>query len=173
MSRNILALLALLPALLPAQQGFSFLQFSDPQFGMYTENRDFVQETANFEFAIATANRLKPPFVVVTGDLTNNHTADQIGEYHRIAARLDKSIKLYSVAGNHDVGNEPNPELLAAYRQKYGPDYYTFRQGPDFEGIILNSSLIQHPDKAGDEAAKQEAWLVKELSAAQQAGIKH
>src|ERR1700726_3738842 len=31
-----------------------FLQMSDPQFGMYANNRDFAQETANYEFAIAT-----------------------------------------------------------------------------------------------------------------------
>ena len=46
---------------------FFFLQFSDPQFGMFTADKDFAQETANFEFAIASANRLKPAFVVVTG----------------------------------------------------------------------------------------------------------
>jgi len=32
---------------------------ADPQFGMYAENKDFRQETVNFEFAIATANRLR------------------------------------------------------------------------------------------------------------------
>ena len=45
---------------------YFFLQMSDPQFGMYTKNRDFSQETANYEFAIATANRLKPRFVIVS-----------------------------------------------------------------------------------------------------------
>jgi hypothetical protein len=39
------------------------------------------------------------------------------------------SIRLYSVAGNHDVGNEPTVEALAAYRQQFGPDYYSFREG--------------------------------------------
>ena len=62
-------LLALaLAATLAAQ---TFIQMSDTQFGMYTKDADFAHETANFEFAIATANRLRPAFVVVTGDLTN------------------------------------------------------------------------------------------------------
>src|SRR5207248_9382061 len=39
-----------------------FLQMSDPQFGMYSANKDYAQETVNFEFAIATANRLRPKF---------------------------------------------------------------------------------------------------------------
>src|SRR5437763_788124 len=111
-------------------EAFSFIQMSDPQFGMYTENKGFEHETANFEFAVAAANRLHPKFVVVTGDLINQPgNAAQAAEYHRIAARLDASIKLYSVAGNHDVGNEPTPESLAAYRERFGPDYYTFRVG--------------------------------------------
>src|SRR4249920_2975667 len=74
----------------PADLPFFFLQFSDPQFGMFTADKDFAQETANFEFAIASANRLKPAFVVVTGDLVNKAgDPAQIAEYHRIAARLD------------------------------------------------------------------------------------
>src|SRR5258708_13522390 len=128
-----------------AQPAGFFLQMSDPQFGMYSENRDFAQETINFEKAIAAANKLKPAFVVVCGDLVNQAgNAAQIAEYHRIAAKLDRSIALHNVAGNHDVGNEPTPESLAAYRKQFGPDYYSFRHG-DFVGILLNSSLIHHP----------------------------
>ena len=167
----VLLLGPLLAPLIGTAQDFSFLVMSDPQFGMYTENREFAQETANFSFAISTANRLHPAFLVVCGDLTNQ-AADpsQIAEYQRIAHLLDRSIPLYNVAGNHDVGNQPTPESLAAYRRNYGPDYYTFRQ-PKFEGIVLNSSLIQHPEKAPEEAAKQEAWLENELRQAQSQGV--
>src|SRR6185295_17921209 len=85
-----------------AAEPFSFLQMSDPQFGMYTENKSFEHETANFEFAVAAANRLHPKFVVITGDLINQAgNAQQAAEYQRIAARLDQSIKLYSIPGNH------------------------------------------------------------------------
>src|SRR3954447_5324441 len=111
-----------------AAEPFFFIQASDPQFGMFTENRDFRQETANWEFVIANVNRLKPAFLVVTGDLTNQEgNADQIAEYKRINRKLDPSIHLYSVPGNHDVANDPTPESLAAYRKTYGPDYYSFR----------------------------------------------
>ena len=157
----LLALLSTGEAARPAD--FFFLQMSDPQFGMYASDREFSQETANFEFVIANANRLRPAFVVVCGDLVNKPgDAAQIGEYLRIAGQLDRSIPLYNVAGNHDVRNEPTPESLAAYRQKFGPDYYSFRHG-DFLGLVLDSSLIQHPAGAPEEAAKQEAWLRAEL----------
>jgi hypothetical protein len=39
-----------------------FIQMSDPQFGMFTKDASFEHETVNFEFAITTANRLKPAF---------------------------------------------------------------------------------------------------------------
>ena len=32
---------------------------SDPQFGMFTKDTSFEHETANFEFAIAAANRIR------------------------------------------------------------------------------------------------------------------
>ena len=134
---------------------FFFIQMSDPQFGMYAKDANFAQETANFEFAIATANRLKPAFVIVTGDLINKtRDAAQTAEYKRIAAKLDPAIRLYNVAGNHDVGNEPTQASLAAYRERFGPDYYVFRQG-DMAGIVLNSSVIAAPKNVPDEAEKQ------------------
>ncbi len=159
--KRFFALLAFAAAL-PAAD-LVFLQMSDPQFGMFAENRDFAQETINFDKAIAAANRQKPAFVVVCGDLVNQAgNAAQIAEYQRIAAKLDHSIPLHNVAGNHDVGNEPTPESLAAYRKKFGPDYYTFRHG-DFLGIVLDSSLIQHPKSAPVEAQRQSQWLETEL----------
>ena len=148
------------------------MQMSDPQFGMYAEDKNFTQETANFEFAIATANRLKPAFVVVCGDLINKPgDAAQTAEYLRIAGKLDSSIPIHNVAGNHDVRNEPTPESLAAYRKNFGPDFYTFRHG-EFEGIVLDSSLIQHPGRAPEEAARQERWAKEELAKAAAAHVR-
>ena len=154
-----------------APASYFFLQFSDPQFGMYEEKRGFVQETANFEFAVAAANRLHPAFVVVTGDLINRAgDAAQAAEYRRITAKLDSGIALYGVAGNHDVGNQPTPASLAAYRERFGRDHYTFRSR-DMAGFVLNSSMIAHPQNVPEEAAKQEAWLRAELEKAQREGV--
>jgi 3',5'-cyclic AMP phosphodiesterase CpdA len=137
---------------------------------MYTADREFSQETANWEFAVANINRLRPAFLVVTGDLTNKAgDAAQLAEYRRINGKLDKSIHLYSVAGNHDVGNEPTPESLKAYRSAYGPDYYSFREGPIY-GIVIDSSLFKAPGHVLEEAAKQEKWLEGELAKAKASG---
>jgi 3',5'-cyclic AMP phosphodiesterase CpdA len=166
----------LLPVLLIAQAQEPpsfFVQMSDPQFGMYSANRDFAQETINFEFAIATANRLRPKFVVICGDLVNQAgNAAQIAEFKRIAARLDPRIQLYNVAGNHDVENEPTPATLAAYRKSFGPDYYRFQSG-DLEGFVLNSSLIAAPQRAQAEADRQEAWIKSELAKPRAPGVRY
>jgi 3',5'-cyclic AMP phosphodiesterase CpdA len=169
MRKTLLLIATVLPAF---AEPLFFIQMSDPQFGMYSENRDFAQETANFEFAVATANRLKPAFVVITGDLVNKAgDAAQIAEYKRIAAKLDRSIKLYSAPGNHDVGNEPTPASLAAYREHFGRDYYSFRSG-ELTGIVLNSALIQHPEKAQADYDKQLSWLRSELERARKDGAR-
>ncbi len=147
----------------------TFIVMSDPQFGMFMQNKDFEHETDNFEFAIATANRLKPAFVVVTGDLVNQGgDAAQIAEYKRIAARLSPAIRLFSLPGNHDVGNEPTPQTLAAYREQFGADYYTFHVG-EITGIVLNSNLEKAVDHVPDEASKMESWFQGELAKARSA----
>ena len=149
----------------------TFIQMSDPQFGMYTKDEGFEHETANFEFAIATANRLKPAFVVITGDLINKAgDAAQAAEYKRISAKLDPDIRLFSVPGNHDVGNEPTAESLARYRERFGQDYYTFRIG-DIAGFVLNSNLEKGVEEcAGRRPPKMEAWFRTELAKAKQDG---
>jgi 3',5'-cyclic AMP phosphodiesterase CpdA len=128
---------------------------ADPQLGIYAKDKNFSQETANFEFAVANLNRLHPRFVVVCGDLVNR-TGDpsEIAEYKRILGKLDPSIPVYNVAGNHDVGNIPKPATLDRYHAAFGRDYYTFSQA-DILGIVLDSSLIQAPQKDPDAARQQ------------------
>ncbi len=172
MTRRLLLFLAAAGLFAQGPPDF-FIQLADPQFGLFTDDRDFAQETANYEFAVANVNRLKPKFVVICGDLINKPgDPAQSAEYRRITAMVDKSIPVYAVAGNHDVGNEPAPETLAYYREHFGPDYYSFRQG-DVYGIVLNSSLISAPAKVRAEADKQEAWLRAELAKAKASGARH
>ena len=152
---------------------FFFMQLSDPQLGMYMADSSFLQETANLEMAVATANRLRPAFVVVTGDLVNQTgNKDQIAEYLRITSKLDRSIPLYNVPGNHDIGNDPTPASIEAYRKRFGPDHYSFRSG-DLVGIVLNSSLIHSPDKARALYEEQEKWLRAELERARDDRARH
>jgi len=154
----------LLSATAESQQPWSFAVLADPQFGMYAKDRNFTQETANFEFVITNLNRLHPRFVVICGDLVNR-TGDpaEIAEYKRILKKLDPSIPVYNVAGNHDVGNIPTPATLDAYHTAIGQDYYTFSAGEIF-GIVLDSNLIRSPEGDPEAARQQEDWLQKTLA---------
>lgn len=173
--RVLAALLFLLAALVPAQvaEPFFFIQASDSQFGYSARSlTDFRQETANFEFLIATANRLRPAFVVVTGDLVNRASnPGQVAEYLRIAAKLDKSIPLYNVPGNHDIGDVVAPDHLANYRKSFGPDYYTFRHG-GMAFFVLNSCILSNPQRVPGELDKQNDWSRAELEKARRDGIR-
>lgn len=162
-----------MPASAVAAEPFFFVQLSDPQLGMFTENKDFVQDAANFEFAVTAVNRLRPAFVVITGDLVHKPgDAAQIAEYKRIVGKIHPSIPVYDIAGNHDVENVPTPASLAAYVQKFGPDHYTF-QHQGLIGIVLNSSVIHSPDKSSEQLAEQERWLRVELAKAKAGGPRH
>jgi len=142
---------------------FFFVQMADTQFGFFEDNRSFEKETVNFEKAIAEANRLKPEFVVVCGDLVNKPgDAHQIAEYKRIVSKLNPAIRLYNVAGNHDVENVPTPASLESYRKNFGADYYSLTAG-NLIAIVLNSSLMKDPDSAAAEALQQDKWLRSEL----------
>ena len=161
------------PAAAQDSATYTFAQLADTQFGFYTNDGEFTQETANYEFAVANLNRLKPAFVVLCGDLINKPgDPAQRAEYLRITALLDPSIPFYAVAGNHDVGNEPTPESLADYREHFGPDWYSFRER-DIYGIVLNSSIIAAPAQVESDAAAQEAWLRAELGLARASGARH
>jgi 3',5'-cyclic AMP phosphodiesterase CpdA len=156
----------LFPATAEPQQPWFFAVLADPQFGMYSKDQNFAHETANFEFVVANLNRLHPRFVIICGDLVNR-TGDpaEIAEYKRILKKLDPSIPVYNVAGNHDVGNVPTPGTIDAFRIAFGPDYYTFSQG-DLFGIVLDSNLIRSPEGEPEAATQQKQWLDKVLASA-------
>lgn len=157
------------PAAPSPSPSFFFIQMSDPQFGMFTANGEFSRETINFSRAIDAANRLRPAFVVVTGDLTNRQgDSVQIAEYRRIASTLDRSIPLYNVPGNHDVALPLSSQSVRSYRAIYGADYYTFDHN-GVRGVVINSSLFKEPNLAPDDAAAQERWLVKTIADARAA----
>ena len=168
-----LAALLCLPLLADAAEPFFFIQLSDPQFGMFTGNKDFVQETANFEFAVASINRLKPAFVIITGDLVNKPgDAAQIAEFKRIVAKIDSSIPVHNVVGNHDIENVPTTATVNAFTNQFGPDHYTFRHG-GLAGLVLNSIIIHSPQQTTNEFAAQQSWLRAELEHAKQDGARH
>ncbi len=180
----------------------SFVQLADPQFGLFArfsgqtaeqitafqarglnikpapKTTGFAEETRLFEKAIDTANKLRPAFVVVCGDIVNQWDDDaQAEEALRIGALLDHGIDLHWVPGNHDVGADerhevPTDESLARYRSSFGPDNYAF-QHDDASFIVLNTAITQRPEEVPDELETQTAFLEAELRAARSRQSSH
>src|SRR5690554_4628402 len=74
-------------------ESFFFFQMSDTQFGFFNKDEDYIQDSINFERAISEANRLRPKFVIVTGDLVNiPGDSAQTTAYKSVAKKLDPSI---------------------------------------------------------------------------------
>jgi len=136
---------------------------ADPQLGFFAYDKDFVRETELFEKAIAHANRLKPAFVVICGDLVNKPgDEEQIAEFLRICEKLNRNIPLYLVSGNHDIGNNPTAESIKFYRSTFGNDQYSFRHDRCY-GIVINSTILCSQNNAAEELAKQFEWVQEEL----------
>lgn len=176
---------------------FSFIQLADPQFGLFAassgktdeeiasyakrglivrkvEKFDGLEPEINlYNKAIERANQLKPRFVVVCGDIINDiDNEDQINEVKRISKKLEDSIDLHWVPGNHDVSpdhNTPEKKCIERYRKNFGPDYYTFSHG-DIKFIVINSTVLTSPETVIEEADKQMEFIEKEAMTANKCG---
>ena len=176
----------------------SFIQMADPQFGMYSsisklsesdiaERRErginieytgpilegFAKETSLFTEAIATANEINPDFVVICGDMVHDaESKEQIQELIRISQLLKEEIKLYWVAGNHDVGDRPTQRNLNEYKGRFGEYNYSFQEKNCYF-IIINSAICYDPSLVPDEWNNLISFLEKELEVAATSQYKH
>jgi serine/threonine-protein phosphatase CPPED1 len=148
----------------------TFIQVADPQMGMFSGNNNMEYEKEHLKTAIKAINSYHPDFVIVSGDLTNI-TADslQVVTFRQLISEISRSIPVYLVSGNHDVGNIPDDSGISMYRCLYGKDYYRFRKGSIY-GIVLNSSLMRNDSLAGQEAGMQDRWLEEILIRASRSG---
>ena len=162
---------------------FFFVQMADPQFGLFAylsglsaaeieamhrrgmtvrpapKITGFADETRLYGKAIDEANRLRPDFVVMCGDMVNDSDdEEQLGELFRITGELDPSIPMHWVAGNHDVGNELTTESLATYRRRFGADNYVFDHGGS-TFVVLNSNVAYDPSHVPEEWERQLDFL--------------
>ncbi len=176
----------------------SFVQMADPQFGMYSSVSKFsdadkaerrqrginieytgpileglAKETSLFTEAIETANKINPDFVVICGDMVHNSNSDeQFQELIRISRLLNEDIKLYWVAGNHDVGDKPTRAGLAQYKEQFGEYNYSFQEKNCYF-IVLNSSICYDPGSVPDEWDILISFLEKELQLAASTQKRH
>jgi len=162
----IFIFLSLLPVILVAQKrtnhkSWFFIQVTDPQFGMFENNKDFEKETVLYEKAVSKINELNPDFVVVTGALVNEPKShSQIDEFKRITAKINDDIPVYVTPGNHDLGQEPSEQSINTFIQNYGYDRFSFKHKGSLI-IGFNSSLIKNDLPQLEN--QQLGWLEKQF----------
>lgn len=126
----------------------------------------YAADQARFEIAVEAINALKADWVVICGDLVNDGNDDQaVADFQAIARGFEMPCHL--APGNHDVGNEPTPESLKRYRDQYGPDYFTVREG-GVKLMIVNTQLWKAPVAGESEA--HDRWFREELAESRASG---
>ena len=151
---------------------FFFVQLADTQLGFTKGNSDLTTEIEHFTKAVEHINRLKPAFVIISGDLVNAaHNPKQIRAFWKVAREISPGIPLHLVAGNHDVGNKPTAADVGSYTKLMGADHYSFSyNGTKF--IVLDSALLG----TGSDTVLRDAqrkWFETELAAAQASKASH
>ena len=98
------------------------------------------KDERNWQTAVDHINRLGPDFVIVCGDLIQGANESKawddpkkVKEYDHLAKlyldaakKIKPGIKLYNVAGNHDVSLKPTAKTLAWYEGHFGKPWYAF-----------------------------------------------
>lgn len=136
-----------------------FVQIADPQLGFITKSDDFAPEQERMERIIAKVNQLQPDFVVFAGDLVHRPTDEAREAFDALCAKFDRSIPIYLLPGNHDVGNDATSEAVEQFIERYGYDRFVRRER-DYSIVGYNSCVIKAET---DAEPKEYSWLRKQL----------
>jgi len=151
--------------------GYEFICMGDPQFGMGDQKREEEFSRLAVKFINQRKNRIK--FVIVCGDHTHNledfwskgdleggrkKRLQELVAYKDVYSKLDKSIPLVCVCGNHDVGNKPTTETIQLYKNEFGDDYFSFWCG-GVKFCVLNSQIIQGLEPSNPLSIAHEKWV--------------
>lgn len=140
----------------------------------FPHTESLAWDIARYRDAIDAANRHRPDFVVIGGDMIDAiDRPDQLEAFRRLTDELD-GIDIHYVPGNHDAagdGTIPTDESLAWYADTFGPDHYSFTAdlasgGATASFIVVNSTLLDQPRKVPGGDERELVFLEHELRAA-------
>ena len=140
---------------------FTFIQLSDTQMGFISENKNSDEEIRLYSEAVELINKIKPEFVVITGDLVHSRTdTSQINSFKKITSLINKKISVYVLPGNHDIERKPTKESIEFYFSYYDNDKFSFKY-KNVQFIGINSCYI---NSGIEQEVTQYNWLSKSLS---------
>ncbi|MFL2664809.1 MAG: metallophosphoesterase [Dehalococcoidia bacterium] len=172
---------------------FFFIQMADPQFGLFShlsgkndleikklkKREIFIKkipkiynldnEIKLLRSSIKIVNKLDPKFVIICGDMINNlDNQDQISTFKREISKINNTIKVYFVPGNHDIAydfKQPTIQSIKEYKNIFGEDYYSFDLG-SIKFISINSTIFKSKKIIKNHANDQLDFIKKESNLA-------
>ncbi len=151
------------------QGSFPFMVIADPQLGfLEPKTAPYLLENRHLARAVDAANRLRPAFVAIVGDMvqSRNNTTQRDFFFARMD-ELDASIPRVLVAGNHELSIMPTQALVDAYRTNFGiDDHYAFSYASS-RFFVINSTLLNAPKfETSDPAywAANGQWVKNEVA---------
>ena len=147
---------------------YDFIQLADPQLGMLHWDHDWTEELTMLRLAVQHVNRLRPRFLVISGDLINafptednaSVAARQVASFKEALHELNPSIFLVLQPGNHDIGQQPKAADIECYRSRFGDDYFAFWVGGVMY-ISLNSQYYRDDLQTRSLREQQDVWVRK------------
>lgn len=131
------------------------------------------RQAARAGHAYELVRSLRTPFVVHLGDLVQEFPESpgfQESLEQALAQMHGAGVFPRQVAGNHDVGDKPDPtmptdwvtaESLRDYHERFGTSWYSWDEG-GCHFVVLNSQIMNGPLP---EVREQERWLEADLNA--------
>lgn len=127
--------------------------------GFISANQNTDEEIKLYTETVWFINKVKPDFVVITGDFVNNRTdTSQIHAFKKITSLINKKIPVYLIPGNHDMGQKPTAKHIDFYYQYYDNDRFNFIHN-NVQFIGINSCFIN----AGIEEEEIQFNQLKEI----------
>lgn len=151
-----------------------FVVLADTHYMLDAESVEFDsrrQQTDRIARALQLVKALGPEFVVHLGDVVQEFPESD--DFERAVAEANRQLEtldcpVHHVAGNHDVGDKPDPTMptrpvsktsLDAYHDRYGRSWYSW----DHDGVhfvVINTQLLNSSLSA---ATDQREWLETDL----------
>jgi 3',5'-cyclic AMP phosphodiesterase CpdA len=154
--------LGLMGEAMAATAGMTFLQISDSHVGFDKPANPNALGTLEEAIAKVKALKVKPSFMIHTGDITHLSKEQEFDDAQRIISQA--GLDVHYVPGEHDIIDAKQGALYKArYGQKAkGSGYYSFDQnGVHFIGLVNVANL--QGGGLGSIGADQLAWLEDDL----------